>query len=104
MVSANARPRFAPPLPVRAARRTWRAGGLLIAAILTGCSPVSLINALVPRDGYRGDRGLAYGPAERNGLGVYRPLGADGPLPVVVFFYGGNWQSGDKEMYLFVGE
>ena len=28
---------------------------------------------------------------------------SDRPAPVVVFFYGGNWDSGSKAMYRFVG-
>lgn len=37
-------------------------------------------------------------------LDVYRPLGATtGPVPVVVFFYGGNWKQGQRAQYRFVG-
>ncbi|HYD99140.1 MAG TPA: alpha/beta hydrolase, partial [Alphaproteobacteria bacterium] len=34
---------------------------------------------------------------------LYRPE-ADGPRPLVVFFHGGAWREGDKDMYRFVGE
>jgi len=37
----------------------------------------------------------------RQKLDIYRPDGA-GPAPVVVFFYGGAWNSGSKAMYPFV--
>ena len=36
-------------------------------------------------------------------LDVCRPAGADG-MPVVLFFYGGAWQSGNKELYRFVAK
>lgn len=37
-------------------------------------------------------------------LDVYRPQGrADGGAPVVVFFYGGNWERGARQQYRFVG-
>ncbi len=37
-------------------------------------------------------------------LDVYRPVGATtGPVPVVVFFYGGNWKQGQRAQYRFVG-
>lgn len=37
-------------------------------------------------------------------LDVYRPGGATtGPVPVVVFFYGGNWKQGQRAQYRFVG-
>lgn len=32
------------------------------------------------------------------------PADADAGVPVVVFFYGGSWQSGERKDYLFVGE
>lgn len=36
------------------------------------------------------------------GLDVYAPKKAEN-LPVLVFFYGGSWKSGNKEMYHFLG-
>lgn len=36
-------------------------------------------------------------------LDVYQPVGAAAPAPVVVFFYGGNWKSGNRSDYLFAG-
>ncbi len=41
-------------------------------------------------------RSLAYGDGPRRTLDVYRPSAATA-APVVVFFYGGSWQSGNKE-------
>lgn len=41
---------------------------------------------------------------EKNVLDVYRPNGKDGKsAPVVVFFHGGNWDSGSKNIYWFIG-
>lgn len=44
------------------------------------------------------DRDLAYidGGHERQKLDLYRPPGADGPLPVIVWIHGGGWQNGSK--------
>src|ERR1700693_3543829 len=45
---------------------------------------------------------VAYGPAAANKLDVYRP--AQGvPSALVLFFYGGGWDDGDKASYRFVG-
>lgn len=39
---------------------------------------------------------IAYGSDERHRLDVYRPVGARGPAPVVVFLHGGGFIRGDK--------
>ena len=44
---------------------------------------------------------VAYGDGARHRLDVFHPRRADG-APVIVFFYGGRWESGDKAMYRFV--
>jgi len=42
--------------------------------------------------------------AERNVLDVYTPKKkGNAPLPVVVFIHGGNWDSGSKNIYWFIG-
>lgn len=48
-------------------------------------------------------RGLAYGDEPRRRLDIYAPRGGAAGRPVLVFFYGGNWDSGDKHDYGFVG-
>ena len=73
-------------------------GALLTAA----CSPVAVLNALAPREGVRTTTGLTYAAGERHGIDVYAPEGAEG-APVVVFLYGGSWESGDRGMYRFLG-
>jgi acetyl esterase/lipase len=88
--------------------RRVRAGARLAAALVVvlanaGCGP-RLLNALVPDQGYRVVPDLAYGELQRQRLDVYVPDGLEGAAPVVVFFYGGRWQSGDKGEYRFVGE
>lgn len=70
--------------------------GLLAAA----CSPLGLLNTLGPRDTgvRRVARDLAYGDDPRQRLDVYAPRG-DGPYPTLVFFYGGSWDSGSRDLY-----
>ena len=75
--------------------------GMLATFLLTGWSPASPLNFLASRDGISIAQSLPYGEGPRRTLDVYRPAGAAN-APVVVFFYGGSWQMGDKETYLFV--
>jgi acetyl esterase/lipase len=42
-------------------------------------------------------------PAPRQRLDVYAPA-APGPHPVLLWLYGGSWQSGRREDYAFAGE
>jgi acetyl esterase/lipase len=96
------------PLPSVARRLTQAISRLALALIvglpIAGCGPAALLNALVPDDGYRVERDLAYGDAARQRLDLYLPDEAVAPAPVVVFFHGGRWEAGSKADYRFVGE
>jgi acetyl esterase/lipase len=81
-------------------RSIWRLAGLSALA-LSACSPAKLLNATISRSSLTITHDVAYGPNQRNKLDVYRPIGA-GAAPVIVFFYGGAWNSGSKAMYPFV--
>jgi acetyl esterase/lipase len=84
-----------------------RISGIALAGMamlsLAGC--VSTFNALVvPTDGYRIETDLAYGNLGRQKLDLYVPDGLTQPAPVILFFYGGSWQDGEKETYRAVGQ
>lgn len=70
---------------------------------MVACSPLTALNALTPSGTYQRAT-AAYGSGPRQQLDVYTPRAATGPAPVVVFFYGGTWNSGARERYAFVGE
>lgn len=74
--------------------------------LLAGCSGTALINAVTPADSYTLRGGLSYGPLPRQEADLYIPKGEApaGGYPLVVFFYGGTWNSGDRADYRFVGE
>lgn len=71
------------------------------------CSPLATFNAVAGRDpgAARSASGIAYGPHPRQQLDVYRPSDIrDGDrAPVVMFIYGGSWNSGGRDEYGFVG-
>ncbi len=68
------------------------------------CTPLNVLNASVPTNRIAITRNIVYGQHKRKRLDVYRPSDIPGPLPVVVFFYGGKWTQGHREDYLFAGQ
>ena len=81
-----------------------RLGLLALAAwIMVGCSKADILNATIPRDGYRVHRDIAYGAHARQRFDIYVPDGAKN-APVILFFYGGSWQNGSKDDYRFLGQ
>ena len=83
----------------------WVVLALLLLATLAACSPVRTLNALAGANrGYALNQGVAYGPLPRQQLDIYTP-GTPAPAggwPLVVFFYGGSWTSGERADYKFV--
>jgi acetyl esterase/lipase len=71
-----------------------------LASLTAACSTLRLFATFTPKD--RGVRRIArnaaYGPGPRNTFDVYAPDGAGGH-PLIVFFYGGGWNSGSKDDY-----
>lgn len=90
-------------------RSTALKGGLIVSAGiaivlgLSACSPLTVLNAVTPSSSYQKSADIAYGDDPRQRLDVYTPIKADSPAPVVVFFYGGTWNSGKRADYAFVG-
>lgn len=76
----------------------------LAGGALSACSRLELFDAIAPRDGGGGRvaQGLPYGEHPRQRLDVYSPPAAKN-APVIVFFYGGSWNSGDRTDYGFLG-
>ncbi|WP_156256254.1 alpha/beta hydrolase [Sandarakinorhabdus oryzae] len=77
-----------------------------LSSLAAACSPLQALNGLnrlTPGDG--GVRQLvdsaAFGSDPRQRLDVWAPKHAEGKRPVIVFFYGGSWNSGLKEGYGF---
>jgi acetyl esterase/lipase len=77
-----------------------------VSVFTAACSPLGVLNGanrLTPGDGgvKRLVSGAAFGSEPRQRLDVWAPDAAAGPLPVIVFFYGGSWNSGDRDGYGF---
>ena len=75
---------------------------------LAGCTPAGLLNGISRLSGDSATRlavgGASYGPLPRHKLDVWVPARRSAaPLPVIVFFYGGGWVSGNRGDYGFAG-
>jgi acetyl esterase/lipase len=70
---------------------------------LTACSSRQFLNQTAPDSGYRLSRDVVFDQANGLKLDIYTPLNTT-DAPVVVFFFGGRWSEGDKELYKFVGQ
>jgi acetyl esterase/lipase len=83
-------------------RRCLPATGLgALSLMAAACSPLGVLNGLAPKR--LSARDIPYGSGARRMLDVYVPDRADGHAPVVIFLYGGSWDSGAKADYRFVG-
>jgi acetyl esterase/lipase len=56
---------------------------------------------IIPADGVRITRDIAYGNEARQKLDVYVPQGH--VRGTIVYFYGGSWRNGDRALYRFMG-
>jgi len=79
---------------------------ILLIALLTTLSACSLktLNAVVPDGDSKLISNITYGSLNRQNLDIHTPNTLNTSAPVIVFFYGGRWQSGTKEEYQFVGQ
>jgi acetyl esterase/lipase len=88
--------------------------GMMLSGVIVGAcsySPTRMLTAISSMRGLTITKDIHYGTDPRQALDIYQPDASIvkpethhvGGLPVVIFIYGGSWQSGDKEGYGFVG-
>jgi acetyl esterase/lipase len=100
-------PPESPRSPRPPARRSLLASLLLLlgSGLLSGCQAVLFRSLNV--SSRQGDvvvqRDVMFDPATRLALDIYRPRDARN-APVLVFFYGGSWKSGQRAWYRWAGE
>jgi len=78
----------------------------LSALLITGCEAAffRVLNAGGTPSTVSAERDQIYAADTGEKLDVYRPVASAAGAPVVVFFYGGRWQGGNRAEYSFVGE
>lgn len=87
-------------------RRCVLALSAMLQTLLLSACQAGLFHAL---NATSGDSGLSvhpdivFDPELHLALDIYAPRGAH-DLPVVVFFYGGSWQDGERQWYRWMGE
>lgn len=74
----------------------------LIAGLLPACSGQKLLNTMTLGTGYTRASNIVFDAPTGLQADVYTPTGAAN-APVVVFFFGGRWSEGDKDLYEFAG-
>ncbi len=92
--------------PFTGALLLWIVPELIVILLLAACSPLAILNALTPPSTRSVTEGAAYGPLPRQRLDIHVPRApaSVGGYPMVVFFYGGSWNRGERADYRFVGE
>ena len=79
----------------------------IMACLSSACSPVKVLNSLVPENGYELVSAIEYGTNARQKLDIYLPKAANKSVAlkkVIIFYYGGNWDSGERADYKFAAE
>ena len=79
---------------------------VFLLAFLLAFAPLATLNTLAALRSHQAATAVAYGPLPRQRLDIYQPSTAPPAAghPVVVFFYGGSWNRGERADYRFVGE
>lgn len=81
---------------------------VILAVLSSACTQAGLFVANLPAKLGQNTitQSIPFGEESWQKLDIYQPKIQSKdtqPLPVVVFFYGGSWEDGNKEMYQFVG-
>lgn len=78
---------------------------ILSVLLLAGCHATffGTVNAVQPKEAVVAHRDNVFDATDGLALDVYAPARAD-HAPVVVYFYGGDWTTGKRQWYRWVGE
>lgn len=86
-------------------QHVFNAACAITALFSVACSPIKTLNAIIPENGYELHPAIAYGDLPQQKMDIYIPKSnVNVKRRVVVFFYGGSWDSGARGDYKFVAE
>ena len=83
--------------------RTARLALVAVLALLCGCQTLQVAIANLPALGAPRQDDVRYAAGPRGGMDVYLPPKAAPARPLVIFWYGGGFTSGDRADYRFAG-
>lgn len=83
---------------------TITSNSLIAVVLLAGCDKLGAYNHWQAGDMVADVAALSYGPDGRQVLDLYLPEESMQPAPLLVWFYGGSWNSGDRSKYAFVAK
>jgi len=64
--------------------------------------PIDILNKTVGLAGLKIARAVPYGGNPRQVMDIYAPTHGKRDRPVIIFYYGGSWQTGERADYQFV--
>lgn len=66
--------------------------------------PSDILNAVIVNPAYKKHTDIAYGDKSRQKLDIYVANKPQNGSPLIIFFYGGSWQYGNKNYYPFLAQ
>ncbi len=57
----------------------------------------------ISESGIKTTRNITYGPEKRHRLDIYQPAIENSKTPLIIFYYGGGWTAGSRDIYHFIG-
>ena len=76
---------------------------LLLSICLGSCSATDVLNGFASGRNQQITTGIAYAASADQTLDIYAPANSTPQAPTVVFFHGGNWETGSPAQYRFLG-
>lgn len=83
---------------------TVTASSIVATFLLAGCDKLGAYNHWQASDTKPDIANVSYGADDRQVLDLYLPDVQAQPAPVVIWFYGGSWDAGNKAQYAFVAK
>lgn len=75
----------------------------LVGSLVFSKSARNFAIAAISENTIKKETNITYGPDNRHRLDIYKPDAENKNTPLVIFYYGGGWTAGNRDLYHFVG-